>query len=81
MLNVWGVEVQTNQALEECGEFITVTNHKRRNRVGMAEWMEEVVDVYIVMQQMRLLDADLFDEIYDEKMKKLIKRFEKYLDK
>lgn len=51
-VNCYGLEAQLNQLTEECGELIAAVNHFRRGRVcGRIELVEEMADVYIMLEQ------------------------------
>lgn len=51
-VNRYGLEAQLNQLTEECGELIAAVNHFRRGRVcGRVELVEEMADVYILLEQ------------------------------
>lgn len=73
LMDRFGEEEQTRQAMGECGEFIAAAqNYHRAKKFGdreesLKDLMSEVVDVYLMMVQMRHLDTDLFDEICENK--------------
>lgn len=51
-VNSFGLETQMNQLTEECGELIAAVNHFRRGRAcSRAELVEEMADVYIIIEQ------------------------------
>lgn len=67
-----GKEEQFWMVVEECGELISEINKVRRGRTKKLEYlMEEVVDVFIMMKQMRYINPRLFDKIYSEKVARL----------
>lgn len=72
----WGQEAQIGQALEEMGELIVAKNHLKRGRIQFGAFMEEVVDVYIMMKQLRHLDSNLFDMWYKIKVESLRKKLD-----
>lgn len=78
-LDLWGAEDQVWQALEEMGELIVKLNHYRRDRSNINEIAEEIADVYIMMQQLRLIfNADDFTQkIVDSKLTRLKDRIQK----
>ena len=52
-VSTFGSEAQLRQLQEECGELIAAINHLSRGRVNAGvEFMNEFVDVYIVMAQL-----------------------------
>ena len=51
----YGVESQVNQLVEECGEFIACLNHVKRGRKNIVDLIGEMVDIEIVLDQMRLV--------------------------
>lgn len=71
-INKWGIEVQTDMAIEEMSELIVAINHYRRGRVGIDAVQEEIADVWIVIHQMALMYGnDVVEAIYREKIKRL----------
>lgn len=70
----YGVKAQLRQLQEECAELIVSINHCARGRDGAAdEFLEEFIDVYILMCQLFIAsDAQLdFYMMFDEKMSRL----------
>ena len=80
LLERYGEDEQTRQAMGECGEFIAeAQNYYRAKKYGhrsetLDDMMGEAVDVYYMMLQMRHINPELFDKIA---MKKYIKIYEK----
>jgi len=78
----WGFMEQLHQAMGECGEFVAVAqNYYRAMKFGnkkttIEEFMEEVVDVAFLMQQMRYADPELFDSLIEKKKQKLLRKLE-----
>jgi len=76
----YGQDEQIRAAVGECGEFIAAAqNFHRAQKYGqrtetLETLMEEAVDVYFLMQQMRFINPDMFDRICLEKIDKVIKR-------
>lgn len=54
-IETWGTAAQIDMAIEECGELITALVQWRRGRKEMAEVVEEIADVSIMMRQLRLI--------------------------
>jgi len=80
----WGPEFQVELAIEEIGELIEQLgntlkhiNQYKRGRIDRDDMMEEFVDVFLMMQQMRAIDPKLFDDISEYKLKRLKERLEK----
>lgn len=67
-INKWGVEAQTDMVLEEMGEFISAWNHYKRGRISKREYVGEAVDAYIMLSQFRIMNEDLFEELFHEKI-------------
>ena len=83
-INAWGMPAQIEMVNEEIGEVIeqlgktlSYVNKFKRGRIDHPALIEEFVDVYLMMQQMRFMNKDLFDEIYDIKVKRIRERLEK----
>lgn len=70
-LDQWGEEAQVGMCIEEAGEMLTAINHFKRGRIEKSQLIEEFVDVYIMMNQMRWMNQKLFDEIFDFKIKRI----------
>lgn len=80
----WGPEFQMELAVEEIGECVEQLgktlksfNHFRRGRIERDEMMEEFADVFLMMQQMRVIDIIKFDKICEYKVMRLRERLEK----
>ena len=54
-ISKYGIDAQTNLAIEEIGELIVAINHYRRGRVGMEAVQEEIADVMIAMRQLAMI--------------------------
>jgi NTP pyrophosphatase (non-canonical NTP hydrolase) len=70
-LNLWGEQAQIGMAIEELGELIVQLAKfgRRYNGSTLGEVVEEIADVEIMMEQMRLLYGD--DLVEMAKRKKL----------
>lgn len=65
----WGVHNQNDMLIEECSEAIEAICHYRRGKCGMDDVVGELCDVYILLQQMRVIYGESrFDNILDEKI-------------
>jgi len=49
----WGLERQTDMVIEEVGEFLQAWNKIKRGQITQREYVEEMVDCYIMFSQMR----------------------------
>lgn len=83
-LSIWGENAQVGMVMEEIGEVIeqlgkTVSSINKfyRNRIDTEELIEEFVDVYIMMKQMRYMNKELFESIYNRKVVLIKARLEK----
>lgn len=74
----WGVNAQTDMAIEEMGELIVAVNHYRRGREGAIDNVqEEIADVIIAMNQMKMMyGSDAVDAIIEQKLNRLEKRLQ-----
>lgn len=72
-LDTWGADAQIDQCIEEMAELTVELQHRRRGRMDHAA--EEVADVMIMIQQMRLLvGPEEVDEAVKEKLDRLARR-------
>ena len=69
-LEKWGLERQTNMVIEEVGEFLQAWNKIRRGAITNSEYVEEMVDCYIMFSQMRHIYGDVFERILKEKLER-----------
>ena len=77
-LDKWGIDSQVDLAIEEIGELIeqlgkTISsiNKYKRGRIKRYEVLEECVDVFFMMQQIRIVDPKTFDKISEYKLLRL----------
>ena len=69
----YGEAAQQIVAMEECSELIQAISKKLRGRETNLE--EEIADVEIMVEQMRLMsDSSLVDKIKEEKLQRLEQR-------
>ena len=74
-INYFGADMQTQKALEEMGELIVELARRNTGRYDRAHVAEEVADVMIMMEQMRLMiGPDLVDIYIDQKIERLDKK-------
>jgi len=70
----WGLKAQIGMCIEEMGEALTAINHYDRGRIPIEDMIEEFVDVFIMMNQMRYIHKQIFDNIFDKKIQRIRKR-------
>lgn len=80
-VEIWGLERQTNMCIEEVGEFLQAWNRIKRGSITNREYVEEMVDCYIMFSQMRHLYGDLFEEIFRNKVDRIERKIEKAKNK
>ena len=54
-LDAWGENAQIDMAIEECAELITALMDRRRGRGGDNAVAEEIADVEIMLEQLRIV--------------------------
>lgn len=83
MIEKYGEDEQLRQAMGECGELIAeCQNYHRAKNYGhrqetIVDVMEEAVDVYFMIQQIRYLQPMLFDRICEAKLEKVLTKLMK----
>lgn len=76
-ITTYGAESQWRMVQEECGELIAAINHAMRGRPDAQErLMEEVADVFILVEQARLMlgKEELFALVVQRKLARLATR-------
>lgn len=73
----WGLDRQTNMVIEEVGEFLQAWNKLKRGKITHRQYIEEMVDCYIMFSQMRHLYGELFEEIYSNKCDRIARKVNK----
>ena len=79
-IRLWGMEAQTATFIEEMGEFLQAWNKLRRGRITEDEYVSEIADVYIMIQQMIHMHKDTFDRVYPTKLAKIRAKLSRYQD-
>ena len=74
----WGLERQTDMVIEEVGEFLQAGNKIKRGQITQREYVEEMVDCYIMFSQMRHLYGELFEDIYRNKCDRIFRKVTKH---
>lgn len=78
-IDTWGVKDQMDMAVGECGEFLTLVGRKAQNRDTVEDWISEISDVIIMMEQMATIFG--YDKVYQQiqlKMTRLEDRINNY---
>ena len=76
-VRMYGAPAQLDQFIEELAELIVAINHLRRGRADIEHVLQEMVDVDIMMKQMKIIlnvKDDYFRLIKDRKIKELGER-------
>lgn len=77
-VEIWGLDRQTNMVIEEVGEFLQAWNKLKRQAITHRQYVEEIVDCYIMFSQMRHLYGDLFEEILKNKIDRIERKIKKH---
>jgi len=70
-----GPDANFNQLQEECAELIVAVSHFRRDRIGWSELVEEIADVYLMIQvineylKLMSLDGLVYNKVIDKAYK------------
>lgn len=73
-INTFGIEAQTRQLMEECGELIRAANHFYRSggrcKEDVGNFIEEMADVFIMINQFSCYFhlVDEINEVVENKM-------------
>ena len=78
-VQTWGISHQMNMASEECGELLSALNKFRRARVKKEAVIEEIADVMIMMEQLRIWFGPA--EVDEAKRKKIVRLDERLQEK
>lgn len=69
ILKVWGRDAQILMTIEESAELIQALTHFLRGRASYEKVAEEIADVIIMSQQMRIIfGSEIVDQIINEKL-------------
>ena len=73
----WGIDSQILVAIGECGELLAQLGRKAQGRVVIADLVDEIADVTIMMRQLALIyDVDGVEERIRFKLNRLKDRLE-----
>lgn len=71
-IGAWGPLAQMGMVQEECAELIAAINQRRRGRLEIEDLAEEVADIEITMESLRIIVGDnLVDQKKQEKLYRL----------
>jgi len=77
-IELWGVEAQIRQAIEECAEMIMALCHKDRGKADWEAVAKEVADVEIMCSQLReIIGPEIIDRCKKEQLVRLEQEIEK----
>ena len=82
LLEKYGEQEQLWQAVGECGELIAVIqNYNRAKKYGhrteqLVDVMNEAADVFFMVQQIRAIDKDMFDQMCHLKELKVLRKLD-----
>ena len=62
-LEIHGFEAQLDKLVEECAEFIVAREHFKQGRIKEKEMLEELVDVEVVLESVKVKYRWFFDNI------------------
>lgn len=57
-IKLWGIRSQTDMVIEECSELINILMKDRRGKATLDEIISELVDVQIMLNQLRVILDD-----------------------
>lgn len=81
-VRLWGKYAQERMAVGECGEFIALQGRSAQNRDSNEDWISEIADVIIMMEQMaKLYGYEQVKEMVNFKMERLSGKIEKSIAK
>ena len=81
-IDTYGRDLQLNQVIQECAELIQACSKTiQKGTTNDKNMLEEVADVYIMLEQLKIMFKFLTEEaiqkVIDEKIKRLKERLEK----
>lgn len=78
-ITTWGEYEQECMAVGECGEFIALQGKKVQGRATPEDWISEIADVTIMMEQLaRMHGYEAVQEMVNYKLARLKTRLEKH---
>lgn len=77
ILDVFGIENQFNKTLEELSELSTKIYHYRDNKCNVIELIDEIIDVDIMISQLKIyFDENTIEEYKKAKIERTLRRIE-----
>jgi NTP pyrophosphatase (non-canonical NTP hydrolase) len=76
----WGFDSQVDMLVEECGELIAVINQWRRGRKTPREFLSEMADVEIMLEQIKMGIPIVSQCIFEAERTAKLKRLEERLN-
>lgn len=75
-LKLWGEDKQIDMVIEECAELIVSINHYRRNRINIEDVITEIIDVEMMLEQLKNIinRPEIYRFIEENKKNRLIER-------
>jgi NTP pyrophosphatase (non-canonical NTP hydrolase) len=70
-VKLWGEDRQYDVLVEEIGEFLAARNHWKRKKITYKQYVSELADVYIMLQQQMHIHRKMFNEVYPQKLQKI----------
>lgn len=78
-LDTWGERDQKAMAIGEVGEYLSLVGRQAQNRASNEDWISEIADVIIMMEQMaKLYGYNKVQEMVDYKMHRLAGKLASY---
>jgi NTP pyrophosphatase (non-canonical NTP hydrolase) len=73
-----GIKSQSDMLIEECSELILAIRHYDRGKASQEKIIEELVDVSVMIEQMKLIinNYSLYNKIWEEKVRRLDDRLQ-----
>ena len=77
-IEMFGLKPQIDMAIEEMGELIVAINHYRRDKINLSPVVEEMVDVDITLNQLKVIfDCEAeFEAIRIKKLERVQKKID-----
>jgi len=70
------MDAQLDQLAEECAEFIIALNHLRRGRIKKEKLLEEIADVSVMAQEMKVYFYEQIEVIEKRKIRRLNRKID-----
>lgn len=70
-LKIWGIETQIMMVVEECSELLFTISKWMRGKYKADKLVEEIADVEIMLEQLKIIAGISDTEVQSEKNKKI----------